>query len=105
MKKLSRLLAVVLAIVLVALYFDQRDRKRQEKIDEQVTNLSFVSEELSALKRYCEDAAKYEGYEDLCISMYHVEEKCKELQDIIDDAYRYFSPKEDDYDGRRSWFY
>lgn len=103
--KVIKTAGIILAIVLVVLYFDQRDRKRQEKIDEQVTNMSFVSEELSALKRYCEDAVKYEGYEDLCISMYHVEEKCDELRDIIDDAYRYFSPKEDDYDGRRSWFY
>lgn len=103
--KVIKAAGVILAIVLVFLYFDQKDRKRQEKIDEQLANLSYVSDELDALKSYCDDALEYEGYEDLRVSMYHVEDKCDELRDIIDNAYRYFSPKEDDYDGRRSWFY
>ena len=103
--KVIKTAGIILAIALVILYFDQRDRKRQEKTDEQITNLSFISEELSELKRYCEDAVKYEGYEDLCTSMVHVQDKCEEWRDIIDDVCRYFTPKEDDYDGRRSWFY
>ena len=96
---------IVLAIALVFLYFNEKNNKIRQQTDEHIVNLSYVADELSSLKSYCEDAEKYEGYEDLCISMYHVQEKCDELQRLVEDAYRYFTPKEDDYDGRRSWFY
>lgn len=104
--KTAKWAGIILVIALVVLYFNNRDNQRQAKIEKYASDLSYVSEELSALKSYCEDAEKYEDYEDLCISMCHVQEKCEELQGIIDTAYDFYKPSEPDYEeNKRSWLY
>lgn len=90
--KVAKTAGIVAAIVAVILYFDNRNSIRYNNIEKNTAKLSYVSEELESLKEYCSDAAKYEGYEDLCISMYHVEEKCEELRKLVDDACEYFTP-------------
>jgi hypothetical protein len=102
--KVAKTVGIIAIIALVILYFDNRRVKRENIQWNRVSDLSYVSEELSSLKEYCSDAIKYEGYEDLCVSMYHVQEKCEELQRLVDEACDYFTPKEPDIDSSRSSF-
>ena len=104
--KVAKSAGIILIIVLVVYFFESRNIKRQKNIEKYASDLAYVSDELYSLKSYCEDAEKYEGYEDLCVSMYYVQEKCQELQEIIDRAYDYYKPDEpDDEENRRSWWY
>ena len=92
--KVIKTAGIIVLIALFFIYFKDKSAKRYNNIEKYTSNLSYVSEELGNLKSYCYDARKYEDYEDLCISMYHVEEKCEELQKLVDDAYEYFRPND-----------
>lgn len=103
--KTAKTIGIILIVVLVFLYFDYRSSQRTKKIYDNVDNLAYVSEELDSIKSVCDDAMNSGDYDDMYSALYDIEDKCKELQKLIDNAHDYFTPTEPDDDNSRSWFY
>lgn len=103
--KTAKTVGIIIIVVLVILYFDYRTSKRTAKIEDNVSNLAYVSEELDSIRSLCDDAINGGDYDDMYSTLLDIEDKCKELQKLVDKAHDYFEPTEPDTDNSRSWFY
>ena len=104
--KTAKTIGIILIVAAVALYLDYRSSQRTEKIEDNVANLAYVSEELKSIRYDCQDAISGGDNDDMYFILLDIEERCKELQKLVDKACDYFTPTEpDDDESRRSWFY
>ena len=108
MKKLDfdkavRIICIISVAALVFLYFNSRSRKSAENRQSIQDALLSMAEDLHELSTYAEDSQDY-GYEDMQISLYHLQEECQKLSEKADDLSRLFEEPEYE-ENRRSWFY
>jgi len=103
--KVLKTVGILIVVGLVIWYFEGRSLTKSAKTDDVLTKLSYVSDELVSLGNKSWEACESEDYDEMHYALAQVEDKYKELQEIVDKAYKYFSPKEPEYDERRSWWY
>lgn len=103
--KSLKIIGIIAIIVIVFLYFNNKDQKRYQETDKIHLGISNISEALYELSSYAEDSQDYDE-EDMRVSLYHLQEECYKLAQEAEKLYnsKYFDEPEYE-ENTRSWFY
>lgn len=103
--KIIKAIGVVAVIALIFLYFENNNRKSNQEKEKILSGLISISEDLRELSIYAEDSLNYD-YEDMGISLYHLQEECEKLSRQAENLYnlKFFEEYEPE-ENNRSWFY
>lgn len=99
--KAIRVICIISVAALVFLYFNNRSKKSADNRQSIQDALSSMADDLHELSRYAEESLNY-GYEDMQISLYHLQEECQNLSEKAYDLSRLFDEPELD-NGRSSF--
>ena len=103
--KFMKYVGIAAIIALILLYSQKRSDNSAKQREDIYSTIITASEELYSISSDCFEAHNSGVYDEMLYALYDAYSRLDTVSNTLENLSYKFQDHEDDYDGRRSWFY